>query len=351
MKNNRITIILVGVLSIIAIILIFQNRKGTLDRKMSEFAISDTATITRIFMADMKNNKVLLEKTSPGIWSVNNNFKANSFGVDLLLKTINNLAVKAPVSKSGYNNVIKQLAVNSVKVEVYQQVHRIDIFNTIRLFRHEKLSKVYYVGSATPDNMGTFMLMEGSDVPFIVYQPGFRGFVSARFSARLNDWRDHSIFKNLPSDISSIKIEFTETPSESYIIEKFGSSRLEIKSLATNLKLSRFDTIRVVEMINAYKFINFEALLEGLDQKEIDSITASTHLNIITLTDIAGNINKVKTFRLRNKTGDFDESGNLLPYDRNRLYALINDGKEFVLIQYFVFDPITRPLSYLLRQE
>lgn len=351
MKKNRITIILVGVLSIIAIVLIFHNRKGTLNRKMSEFAISDTATVTRIFMADMNNNMVLLEKKSPGNWIVNSNFKANSFGVDLLLKTLNNLAVKAPVSKAGYNNVIKQLAVNSVKVEVYQQVYRIDIFNTIRLFSHEKLTKVYYVGSATPDNMGTFMLMDGSDVSFIVYQPGFRGFVSARYSARLNDWRDHSIFKNQPSDISSIKIEFPETPSESYLIEKFGSSRLEITALTTNSKLSKFDTIRVVEMINAYKFINFESLLERMDQKEIDSITASTPVNIITLTDVAGNINRVKTFRLRNKTGDFDESGNLLPYDRNRLYALINDGKEFVLIQYFVFDPITRPLSYLLRQE
>ena len=351
MKKNRIAIIIVGVLAIIAIALILQNRKGTLNSKMSEFAINDTTSVTKIFMADMTGNKVLLSKVSPGNWSVNEKFKANSFGIELLLKTMQSLSVKAPVSKAGYNNVIKQLAVNSVKVEVYQMVFRVDLFNSFRLFPHQKLTKVYYVGSATPDNMGTFMLMEGSDVPFIVYQPGFRGFVAARYSARLNDWRDHSIFKSNPSEIISIKVEFPETPEESYLIEKLGNSKLELKQLFTNSKFTRFDTQRLVSLINAYKFINFESLLEGLDKQFVDSVTSSRPLNIITLTDTCGKINLVKTYRLKNETGDFDDAGNLLPYNRERLYALINNGKEFVLIQYFVFDPITRPLSYLLGLE
>lgn len=351
MNKNRITIIIVIVLSIIAIFLVLQKSKGTLNSDLSEFAVNDTTTITRIFMADMSGNKVLLSKVSPGNWVVDDEIKASQPGVGLLLKTMMSLAVKSPVSKAGYNNVIKQLAVNSVKVEIYQQVFRIDLFNSIRLFPHEKLTKVYYVGSATPDNLGTFMLMEGSEVPFIVFQPGFRGFVSARYSARLNDWRDHTIFDNKPSEISSIKVEFPQSSNESYLIEKFGSSRLELKQLATGVRFERYDTLRVVELINAYKFINFESLIEGLNQKSVDSITATTPLNIITLTDTAGNVNVVKTFRLINGNGDFDEEGNLLPYDRDRLYALINDGKEFVLIQYFVFDPITRPLSYLLGKQ
>jgi len=351
MKKTRITIIIVIVLAIVAIFLILQNRQGTLSTKLSEFAVNDTTTITRIFMADMSGNKVLLTKINPGNWVVNDEIKASQPVVGLLLKTMMSLAVKSPVSKAGYNNVIKQLAVNSVKVEIYQQVYRIKLFNSIRLFPHEKLTKVYYVGSATPDNMGTFMLMEGSKVPFIVFQPGFRGFVSARFSARLNDWRDHTIFNNRPSEISSIKVEFPQNANESYLIEKFGSSRLELKQLTTGAKFERYDTLRVVELINAYKFVNFESIISGMDQKSIDSITATTPLNIVTLTDTTGKVNVVKTFRLVNDNGDFDEEGNLLPYDRDRLYALINGGKEFVLIQYFVFDPITRPLSYLLRME
>ena len=42
-----------------------------------------------------------------------------------------------------------------------------------------------------------------------------------------------------------------------------------------------------------------------------------------------------------------DETYNeLLPDDRDRFYALINDGEDFVLMQYYVFDKIIKPLSY-----
>jgi len=198
MKKNRGILVIVIILAIMAVILVLQNRKGTLKGEMGEFAIVDTASVTKIFMADMRNNQVLLTKNSPGEWMLNDSLKARKEGLDLLLKTMSNLAVKAPVPKKSYNSVIKRLATNSIKVEIYQKKYRVDLFNWIKLFPHEKLTKVYYVGNATPDNMGTFMLLDGSDVPFVVYEPGFRGFVAARYTAATNDWRDHQIFKTEP---------------------------------------------------------------------------------------------------------------------------------------------------------
>ena len=348
MKKNRGILIIVIVLAIFALVLVLQNRKGTLRRTMSEFAIVDTASVTKIFMADMRNNQVLLTKIASGKWLLNDSLKARKEGLDLLLKTMSNLAVKAPVPKKSYNSVIKRLATNSIKVEIYQEKYRVDIFNWIRLFPHEKLTKVYYVGNATPDNMGTFMLMEGSDVPFVVYEPGFRGFVAARYTTAMNDWRDHQIFKKLPLVIRSIKIEFPHQPEESYLIEKHGTESLDIISLETNKRLSSFDTLRVVGLVNGYRDIRFEAVLDAIDPAKADSIIRTIPLQIITLTDTAGNVNQVKTYRRRNDKGDYDMEGNLVAYDLNRLYALINNGKELVLIQYFVFDPISRPLSFLV---
>jgi hypothetical protein len=339
------------VLAIGALVLILKNRKGTLKREMGEFAIVDTASVTKIFMADMRNHQVLLTKTSPGEWLLNDSLKARNEGLDLLLKTMSNLAVKAPVPKKSYNSVIKRLATNSVKVEIYQEKYRVDLFNWIKLFPHIKLTRVYYVGNPTPDNMGTFMLMEGSDVPFVVYEPGFRGFIAARFTAMINDWRDHTIFKKNPSEIRSLKVEFMQQPEESYLIEKHGQESLDLISLTTSQKLPSFDAMRIVDMIKGYRDIRFEAVLDAMGPAKKDSIIHSTPLHIITLTDTAGNANEVKTFRLRNDRGDYDLEGNLVAYDLNRLYALINNGQELVLIQYFVFDPITRPLSFLVGHE
>lgn len=351
MKRNRLTIILVIILAAVAVVLVMQNRKGTLRREVGAFAIDDTASVTKIFMADMQGNKILLKEEKPGHWSLNDSMKARKEGVELLLNTMQRLAVKAPVSKSAYNTVIKRLASTSVKVEIYQVVPRINLFDWIKLFPHEKRTMVYYVGTATPDNMGSFMLKEGSDTPFVVYIPGFKGYVSARFSAFVSDWRDHTIFAKSPPQIRSIRVEFPQTPDESYLLEKNGDQDVKLEQLSTGKVFDHFDTTRVIDFINAYRNIRFETSFEDLTSMHRDSIMSLPPLNIISLTDTSGKTIKVKTYRRGNIAQQEDLEGNMLPYDVNRLYAWLEDDKNMVIIQYFVFDPITRPLSYLLGKD
>lgn len=56
------------------------------------------------------------------------------------------------------------------------------------------------------------MLKEGADKAYIVYIPGFRGFVSTRFTANPNDWRDHVVFNSNLADIQSVSVEFGADP-------------------------------------------------------------------------------------------------------------------------------------------
>ena len=46
-----------------------------------------------------------------------------------------------------------------------------------------------------------------------------------------------------------------------------------------------------------------------------------------------------------------DENGDPMPFDRDRMYALVNEGRDFVLVQFFTFDKITRPLGYFLERS
>ncbi len=348
MNKNKRTLYLVLILAVIAVLLVLQNRKGTLSEK-GQFAVEDTASVTKIFLADKRDNMVLLAKDSSGIWQLNDTLKARQEAVNILLKTMKGLAVKAPVSKNSYNNVITRLAANSVKVEVYQNVFRIDLFDKIKLFQHEKLTKVYYVGHPTPDNMGTFMMIEGSDTPFVVYLPGLRGYVSARYSAIPGDWRDHTIFRTPPDDVKFIKLEFPSEPAESFLLEKEGRSTIRITQLSSGKILEWFDTARVVQFVSAYKFIAFESPLDAMEPKMMDSVRDSLPAHIITVGDVSGKVKSIKTFRRPNYDKQEDLDGNIYPWDINRMYALIDDGREMVLVQYFVFDEITRPLSYFLK--
>lgn len=347
MKNIKIISVIVLILLIIAVVLIVQNKRSTLKAETGMFAIDDTASVSKIFMADMQGNEVLLKEERPGMWTLNDTLKARREGIELLLSTMSKLAVKAPVSKATYDVVIKRLATTSVKVEIYQIVPRINIFNWIRLFPHEKLSKVYYVGSATPDNMGSFMLMDGSDTPFVVYLPGFKGYVSARYSAFISDWRDHTIFAKKPAQISSIEVSFPQTPDESFKLDKYGDHDVKITQLSSGKILDGFDTTRVIDFINAFRNIRFEESFQYVTSKYKDSIVSQTPLNVIELTDIDGNTRRVSTYRRANIAMQEDLDGNILPYDVNRLYAMVEENRELLIVQYFVFDPITRPLSFL----
>lgn len=354
-KNNKWTIIIAAILVVIAGVLIWNNRYlTTIQGEAADFQVWDTATVTKFYLADRRNHESLLERQPDGTWMLNGTYKAHSKQVEALLSTLYKIRIKMPVSRASHDNIVKQLAVNSTKVEVYQTVPRINLFNRIKLFPHEKRTKVFYVGDATKDSSGTFMLKEGADKAYIVYIPGFRGFITTRFTAQPDDWRDHGIFSANMVDIQSVSVEFNREPQSSFIIENTGRHQYAMTRLIDKSPVA-FDTMKVINLMSSFGDLRFESLLNNIiEQKRIDSITHSPYLYRITLTKKDGTVTQMTTFeKLVTNTsilefeGLVDEEGNPYdPVDHDRIYGLVNDGKDFVLIQYYVFDKVLNPAEY-----
>ena len=353
MKKNRITILITILLIVIAAGLYFTSSYTTLRRGVSEFAIRDTASITKIFLADKNNQEVLLVKDDHGQWILNNKYPAQPMKVQSFLKTLRDIQVRNPVPLAARDNVIKRMSVVAKKVEIYQSVPRINLFDRIRLFYHETNTKTYYVGDVTQDNQGTFMLMEGAEEPFVVNIPGFRGFVASRYSTNTYDWRDYTVFRTPLGDIRSVRVEFPIEQKESYQFDLDEEKHIRLTELSSMQPVTAFDTVRTLNFLTGFQDIRFESLLESLLEKTfIDSVLSSTPKIIITLTDQQGKVFQAKIF---NKKGFADITAQSLnkmePVDLDRGYALVNDGEDFVLIQYYTFDRITRNLSYFTRKE
>ena len=354
-KNNKLTIVIVAILVVVAGVLIWNNRYlSTVRGEAADFQVWDTSTVTRLYLADRNDHESLLERQPDNTWMLNGTYKAHSKQIQALLSTLYKVRIKMPVSRASHDNIVKQLAVNSTKVEVYQIVPRINLFNRIKLFPHEKRTKVFYVGDATKDSSGTFMLREGADQAYIVYIPGFRGFITTRFTAQPDDWRDHGIFSASLADIQSVSVEFNREPQSSFLVENTGRHQYTMKRLADN-SLVAFDTMKVINLLSSFGDLRFESLLNNLvPQERIDSITQSPYLQRITLITKDGKTTQLTTFeKLVTNTsileieGLVDEEGNPLdPIDHDRVYGLINDGKDFVLIQYYVFDKVLNPAEY-----
>jgi len=349
MQRNRYFLIITVILMLVALVLVLSRSKSTLRSDVADFAVKDTAAVIEIFMSDKSNNNVLLKRRSDRTWSLNENYDAHVENLNTLLQTISNIEVREPVARAAHNNILKLLATKSVKVEIYQKVYRISL-GSYHFFPHQKRVKTYYVGDATMDNFGTYALMEGAKTPVIIYMPGLRGFVATRFSTLESDWRVHTVFNKKLPDIKEISVEFIERPTESFRVVNNNNLSLSLYRLSDNQSVSRFDTPGLMAFVNAFRNIRYEALLNDMEQQRKDSIMQSQPLQIITLTLKDGTRQTARTFGRKLPKPEIDVfDGSTVSHDRDRMYALVNNDKDFVMVQFFVFDKILLPLSYYTR--
>ncbi len=345
MKNNRLAIIITSLLIIIAAVLLWNNRYlTTLRGEAYDFTVRDTASVTRLFFADMNSNQVLLERTEDG-WKVNGKYDAQTTMVNNMLYTLDRMRIKMPVSLATHNSVITRMAGTNTKVEVYQIVPRINLFNKIKLFPHEKLTKVFYIGDVTQDNSGTYVLKEGADKAYIVHLHGFRGFISSRFSANQEDWRAHKIVSEDISNIASFKLEFNNDPENSFVVNEKGSYKYEMTLLNDGSNVD-IDTVRVLNLLTSFSDVRFEAFLTDITKERRDSIINSPYQERLTLTTKDGKQNVIRTYTMRINASAFGFTENDWDDDPDHKYAYLENTDELVMIQDFVFGKILKPAEY-----
>lgn len=305
-------------------------------KELRDFAIEDTASVDKIFLVNKQNQQVLLEKID-GVWMLNKEHKARKDFVNLLLKTIHRVYVKAPVANAAMENIIKSLASKSTKVEIYQ---------------HGKLAKTYYVGGPTQDQHGTYMLLENSSRPFVMSIPGFRGYLSTRYTTNPYDWRTQEIFNYDYQEIAEVTIKNYENSVQSFKAINNRNNTFELIDLKSNKNISEFDTIAVKKFIARFTNVNFDKFLEGTDEAYVrDSLQNAIPAFEVTVKNINNEENKIFCYRRPNYRKLQADDGSFYPYDVDFLYGLINDKTELVMIQYYVFDPILVELDDFRNEE
>ena len=327
MRKNIIILILVVILAAVAFWVVSTNSKSTIKRELRDFAISDTAAVDKIFMVKKSNEQVTLTRTDKG-WIVNGKYPARKDAIETLLKTLKRVQVKNPVSESSMDNIIKMLATRNTKVEIYSK---------------GKLLKTIYVGGPTQDQLGTFMMLEGSSVPFIVAIPGFAGYLSSRFFTEEKSWRSPLIFDYNFDDIKSVKSINNIFPDQSFIVEKTGQE-FNIKTLNGNIKAPAIDTLALRYYVSSFERIACEFFVENFDPSIQDSLSNAVPFRVLEVTDVNGNTKKVEA-HIRRAMGLTDDEGNPLEWDNERMYARL-DGETWVVIQFYVFEVLFREFDY-----
>ena len=312
MSKKIIVSIITFVISFLFIFLLVDYKQNIKKEYEKNFSIENISSINKVFLSDRKGNNIVLEKKN-NIWIINNQFEVRKDAIETLLNTVGSMEIQRPVSNTSYNNVIRQLASTGVKVEIY----------------HNNKITSFTVGGSTKDHLGTYMLKEDADNPYIVHIPGFNGFLSPRFGIQgyeidPTSWRNNNIFKIFSEDINEISLLDYEDINNSFVIKSNPLGLIDNKN--NSLK---YDLNKITEYFNNFSNIECEKFkgynVDLSNEKQLYQLTIK-HNDKVEVLDVF-------SFSKKNNNSNQSEP------NVERMYAVLNNG-EYMLIQKYVFNKV-----------
>jgi hypothetical protein len=272
-KKNLLLLVLALVLSG-ATFGYFQYKRSTnLNGYDFEFAVKDTASVHKIFLADRQGRKVTLTRESVSEWKVNGTYRARKDAVDNLLNTIARVELMYRLPRNAVQNVVKDIASEGRKVEIYD--------------KNNKRLKSYYVGGSDADGYGTNMMMDGSNEPYVTHIPSFVGNLRVRYFTEVLDWRDRYLFRLSPEEIQAVSVDYPLQKAKSFKLEKDEKDFKIAPFYDITPKISRPMTKGLVESyLLGYKKLGIEGFENGHPQT--DSIKAALPFAIVTVKTVKG---------------------------------------------------------------
>lgn len=321
MKNKNI---IIGLLAVIILggLAYFAWNKGkqnsTVEDWNTDFAVRDTASITKIFISNKSGLNYVLKRQPIGhLWTINDSVLAQSANIELLLSTIRAVQMRRPLSKAERNNVVKSIATNHRKVEIYS---------------NDKLLKTYYIGGEPIDQIGSYFLLEGSETPYVAYVPSFNGFISIHYRVELPDWRYTGLFTSSPRSLQKISVQYPQSPKDNFTILSKGS-HFEVLGVTQQL-----DSARLYGYLSLYQKTYLESYLTKINQSQRDSIVNLPKCAIISVEDI----DKAKSHTVQLS----------LPQQEGFSYlGVLDDNKEIITMQSPTVKSLFVPKSFFIKSQ
>jgi hypothetical protein len=233
-KNKfLVAAIVLGLLLIVVTIFYFNSNayKDTFASvEFTQFAVEKPKEVLkRIFLADRENNLALLEKQKDGSWTYTNKtsgktYNASPNAINNLLETLEKVRVRNRVPNPSIKTVLKGIGTIGVKVELYDMSNR-------------KI-RTYYIGGPADGGQGTFGVMEGSDIPYVLNIPGFNGTIDTRFTAKEAALRDRAIVRHNSKDIETMQVEYFSPEQRPYSFKLELANKTMVKPLYATKELN-----------------------------------------------------------------------------------------------------------------
>jgi hypothetical protein len=310
----------------------YQFSPSTLEKKESDFAIKNIDDVTQVRLSDVQGDVVTIKKNGKK-WLVDGKYEINKGTRELLFTALQKVETNYPTPENGEKHVLDDMARQHNKCEIY-------------LNNEDKPSKVYYVGGATADGEGTYMIMErGGQMArhsYVTHIPGVKAYLTGRYYPMEERWRTIWIFRDNDQTIQSLKVTYNREKQKSFEIKLVGKDSFALansdgqvleqpKQKFIHQYLNFYDALPLEQFENKNTAardtaVNPQLPFCTLTMKRTDNTESTVILYYIPVNDQT---------RLQ-----YDDNGRKLLYDIEHYYILFNDKKDLALIQYYTWGKI-----------
>lgn len=321
---NRTTLLYAALIIVLAAVSVWlmmdTDEESTLEDLKEEyrFYVEDTAAVDQIVIFDKTPSRVELTRSEEG-WLVDGDHPARDEAIETLLLTLNRMQMRNFIPERMKETVIKRMSVYGKTVEIYAD---------------GELIKTIIVGTDTPDDMGTYMMIKGARAPYAVHIPGFNGFLSTRFFTERWLWYKRIITDLSPAEIRSVSIVYPDSMSNSFSLEVGGGDNFKFYRGAENAP-AKISPARAKQFLLAASKMRYEGAILPSDPifSRKDSLLASVPVFEITVRTDSESVN-LKAYRIKGPAEALDPDEEAPEFDPDRLHAVINDDR-MILVQYY----------------
>lgn len=328
------TLILIIVLLLLGVFLwVYSGQSNsTIDTTDREFKVENVDDIHKILIVPRNLPPTTLTKKN-GTWYFRDSLMVQANVMKNLMDVFENIHLKFIPTSAAVVNIKREMMQIGIKVNLYD--------------RSDGLMKSFYIGGSPPDERGTHMMMDGAQQPYTMHMPHMEGSVRGRFLVKPNEWQDRTLFKENPSEVTHISVEYPKDMKHSFQLKKEnGEFSLSTLSNSPVQRTEQPDKDRLRAYIEGFDEIISEYIEN--DHPKRDSLTAQIPFSIISYSTATKENNTMTLFPVTHNLADDANTTELKSSDLVERYFVECSWGPFMLVQQRQLKRLLRGYEYFI---
>ena len=331
MKKNLVLLILVVILAALAyfFIGIKGDASSSIDVSDRAFTVENIDDVHKIFVARRGVEEVTLTRNGES-WLVNGKYKAKAGAMRGVLSVLKNARIQFIPSRNATENIVRGIGTVGIKVEAYDK-------------NNKKLTS-YYIGGNTPDERGSYFLMENAAQPYVMELPNEVSVLREKFHRTFEEWRDYGVFEEDESKFKSVSVEYPKQKKHSFTITAAGKYEV-LPFHASAPKINKEVNQKLVQnYLKDYRFVHAEYIENKHPRRDsINTLVPFCNISIEYQDGGKKSIRLWPVYEVMHLTADPVELESLKKVER--FFGEASWG-DFYLIQQHLLEELLMPYSY-----